>query len=478
MTNEVIKSFALPRRNLVIAAAGCGKTELIARAVASFAERRQLILTHTHAGVRALRDRLKNVKADPKFYRVDTIAGLALRYATSFPKISGCSVIEPKTEEDYRNVYTSCLSAFNNSHIRDVILKTYSGFYVDEYQDCTKRQHSIIMLLAQFLPCRIVGDPLQGIFDFVKDDPLVDWNKDVFPHFSRLPDLTTPYRWIRKNEKLGAWLSKVRLSLLNGKMIDLGSYRIPLCTNCNRIAKQLETCKRLLAYKRDTIAVIRKWDKQAYSLGKNLRGLYSCMEEVECRTLMKFCNKFDQSTPTQRPYIILTFVKECVTSFPSVLKTLLKTYEEEKIPSSRITLKYPNLITAIEALKKTKNFKPIDRVLDEIISIQDVKIYRRELYNELRKAVLNFDPNRDNSLSSSAWRSRESARRVGRPISYRTVARTLLVKGLEFDHVIIPDIDDFDDAKNLYVALTRGSRSLKILSKEKLITRPIPNFSC
>jgi hypothetical protein len=30
-------------------------------------------------------------------------------------------------------------------------------------------------MLAELLPCRILGDPLQGIFGF-NEDPLVDWN--------------------------------------------------------------------------------------------------------------------------------------------------------------------------------------------------------------------------------------------------------------------------------------------------------------
>jgi hypothetical protein len=37
---------------------------------------------------------------------------------------------------------------------------------VDEYQDCSLDQHELICLLSEILPCRILGDPLQGIFSF------------------------------------------------------------------------------------------------------------------------------------------------------------------------------------------------------------------------------------------------------------------------------------------------------------------------
>ena len=43
------------------------------------------------------------------------------------------------------------------------------------------------------------------------------------------------------------------------------------------------------------------------------------------------------------------------------------------------------------------------------------------------------------------------------------------MKGLEFDHVVVLDADGFD-ARNLYVALTRGAKSLTIVSRDKIIT--------
>lgn len=43
------------------------------------------------------------------------------------------------------------------------------------------------------------------------------------------------------------------------------------------------------------------------------------------------------------------------------------------------------------------------------------------------------------------------------------MSRTLLIKGLEFDHALVLSADELD-ARNLYVALTRGSRSLTVLT--------------
>ena len=61
-------------RGSIVAAAGCGKTEQITRAV-SFSDCRRLILTHTHACVDAMAERLSFRRVPPDKYRVDTIAG-------------------------------------------------------------------------------------------------------------------------------------------------------------------------------------------------------------------------------------------------------------------------------------------------------------------------------------------------------------------------------------------------------------------
>ena len=66
-----------------------------------------------------------------------------------------------------------------------------------------------------------------------------------------------------------------------------------------------------------------------------------------------------------------------------------------------------------------------------------------------------------------------SLRAHGRAIDTNCVSRTLLIKGLEFDHALILDADEFDKgqkagdgARNFYVAVTRGTRSLTILSSK------------
>ena len=72
----------------VVAPAGFGKTYLIAEAVSRSANR-QLVLTHTYAGVNVLRRKMRELKVSNRAFRVDTIASWALRLSLSYLSTSG-----------------------------------------------------------------------------------------------------------------------------------------------------------------------------------------------------------------------------------------------------------------------------------------------------------------------------------------------------------------------------------------------------
>jgi len=69
-----------------------------------------------------------------------------------------------------------------------------------------------------------------------------------------------------------------------------------------------------------------------------------------------------------------------------------------------------------------------------------------------------------------AVRAREQSRVLGRSVPRRAVGSTLLLKGLEADVSIVLDTDVLD-ARNLYVALTRGSRRLVVCSTSPVLQR-------
>lgn len=93
---------------------------------------------------------------------------------------------------------------------------------------------------------------------------------------------------------------------------------------------------------------------------------------------------------------------------------------------------------------------------------------RRELFYEMLRAIKGFESGDHDSLREAAWHIRNITRRSGRKLGQCTIGTTLLVKGLEFDHSIILDADGMDK-KNLYVAMTRGAKTLTILSRGQVL---------
>ena len=145
------RDLAKATRSYLIAPAGCGKTHLIAEAIAKHGSARELILTHTHAGVAALRKKLNDLGAQSAQFHVATIAGWALSYARSFPNTSGLSSTTP-TGKDWTGVYSAAGELLGRSSVKEIVRASYGGMYVDEYQDCTVEQHQLILQLADILP--------------------------------------------------------------------------------------------------------------------------------------------------------------------------------------------------------------------------------------------------------------------------------------------------------------------------------------
>src|SRR4051812_10047360 len=166
MSDATVEALIDAKRGVVTAAAGCGKTEAIALAVCTLgAAGRQLVLTHTHAGVAALKRRMAKLNVPPSHYRIETIAGWCLRLAAHYPQLSGLTTTQPVAAE-WGETYKAAHQLIQFSALREVVCATYGGVFVDEYQDCSIAHHQVIKVLAEILPCRILGDPLQGIFDF------------------------------------------------------------------------------------------------------------------------------------------------------------------------------------------------------------------------------------------------------------------------------------------------------------------------
>lgn len=454
------------QRGAMIAAAGFGKTHIIAKAVAAHGGDRELILTHTHAGVEAIRERLARMNVPAKAFHVDTIAGWALRLATAFPKTSALSTLQPRNSKEFLSIYESARRLLQLRPIQEIMCASYSGVYVDEYQDCSVAQHAIVCALLDILPCRIVGDPLQGIFDFGDNEP-IQWKQNIDPLFEAVDGPNTAWRWEQSNPALGEWLRHVRDCLMAGKGISLKNAPITWIDGSNsnyKLRRQLKACFDL-AKGGESVIAIHQMPNQCQFIASRLKSRYSCVEAIELDELYNYASLIKESHGYNRAVAVLDFAGICMTAVKSKFGTIRRALVEKRVPKVRTHM--PQVKVLLDICEEDSLY-PVISALHTMVQVPGAHVYRRELMREMERAINAVLSGDSVSLLDAAWLVRNRTRRLGRILPRCAVGTTLLVKGLEFDHAIVLDADNYN-ARNLYVALTRGSKSLTIVSKKRHI---------
>lgn len=455
----------------LVAPAGYGKTHLIASSTALSAGR-QLILTHTYAGVNALRRKMRSLGVSDKLYRIDTIASWSLRLSLSYSGRSGWTMERPADNEQWNAVYEACARLLDHTFIRKLVRASYSGLYVDEYQDCSVAQHGIILKLARELPIRVLGDPLQGIFDFGGQNS-VDWVRDIEGNFVRLGALEVPYRWLNAGaDDLGAWLRNVRARLDHGQSVDLtvdrpGSVRfVRVGEPSGLFLSQSDTCRYFECDRTHTAIAIHKgsqdYKAKCHALARNLGGKFSSIEEVEGKALFSFIRKLSRATTEAARFReVIAFAKQCMTTVEQSLSAGTVRGEPVVIRSST---RNPEIARKANAYLAAPSSAAMGEFLRALKVVSGIEVVRSDLFYRALGVLDKHVSHPELSLMGAADKYHGEFRHKGRPGGARKqVGTTLLVKGLEFDHAIVLDATSLS-RKELYVALTRGARSLTIIS--------------
>lgn len=460
-------------KGYVIAPAGFGKTHLIALAV-NEAKNRQLILTHTFAGVHSLKKKMQTLNVCSSKYQIDTIASFTLRLCLAYPKSSKWNIQKPVGEE-WNKLYNSGINLLEKEFIRRIIKNSYAGVYVDEYQDCSQPQHKLIMNLANELPCRILGDPLQGIFDF--NQTAVDWDKEVFTDFEKLGELEIPWRWQRSGAtELGDWLKSTREHLITGKKVDLSITLPKGLTKLNVDINDYSNKKRLKVFydfkgSSDSVIAIQAGDQQSknktHRLARDLAGLFCSIEEIEGKSLFSILVKIQKAKQGKDCLLlVIEFAKSCFTGVASILSAATLRGEYGK-PSK--STKHPEILSVANDYFLNSCSENLLKLILTLKNNSEISIFRRDLINRFINILQIHCKNETITLIEAADAYQKEFRHTGRPLKYsRQIATTLLIKGLEYDHAIVLDTQNMS-TKELYVALTRGSKTLTIITDKNHI---------
>jgi len=444
----------------VVAPAGHGKTEVIAQAAAM--GRRSLILTHTHAGVHAIRARLKRMRVPTAQVAVDTIAGWCTRYAYAFPGVAQPPDGDPQNNAEWEQLYRGTTQALQIAAIRQVVAASYDRILVDEYQDCNGLQHELVRALSSIVPTIVFGDPMQGIFEFA--GATLNWNTDIHPHFPLAGTLDVPHRWSEKNPALGQWIAETRQKLLLGQPIDLQDPRINARSSSN--AFDMAILFEGMEGREGSFAAIHCNKGICYRLASAANGGYQAIEEVAAKGLMDFAREWDAAADARGKFQSLkTLTDACyhkITPDPGTPPDPTDEAVRLALQDTARGLIYGNGAAAAVKFIALARTRPA------------WKMYRSGLWRDAENACNELAAERTESMVEAANRIKQRTSNMGRRLPTRTVSTPLLLKGLEFDHVVIPDATHFlserqAQAKLFYVAISRATQSLTIGSSSRFL---------
>lgn len=454
---------------LVEAHAGCGKTHTIATCV-SLVQGRSLILTHTHAGVASIRAKLEKQGVDSSRYTVSTIDSYVQKYVLAF--YMGSDIPQQNDSSYYAFILAQAVQIFKTTPVRAIIKNSYTSLFVDEYQDCTKLQHKVIMQLAGILKIYLFGDSLQGIFNF-SNNPTVSFDTDLPEGFLRHGFiLKEPYRWKEVNENLGHDIEKIRNELELGKDIDL--YQYPSI----RFIKVND--RELARYPKNEVHEL---------ITQNGELLFITPHSYNIEVRLGFASKYRMRVSvleanTEKDFFILAQSLDTVVSnkqiisMTKVLETIFKSSIGEWInlqngqiirKRSLADQKYSRSVKEIHSqLLNDFSLNNLKCFLIEGSKLPRVKCYRKELFADLIKS-LDLAMSERFSIYEAMCQVRNKKAVIGRTIKGRYIGTTLLTKGLEFKTVVILDAQDFKDPKNFYVAISRAQENLIIFSSKTVL---------
>jgi len=489
------REFIEGRKTMLVAPAGYGKTHTIAECL-KHTNGKQLILTHTHAGVASIRDKIKKTDIESATYRIETISSFAQKYSHSF--YTAKDMPDQESKEYHAFVTQKAKEIFTSPAVKMVIAASYAGLFVDEYQDCTKDQHAMISALSDILPTHILGDPMQGIFNF--NGNTVDFEKDL-GEFDMFSELSVPHRWYQEgnNSELGDILKGYRKELESQNPIYLTSnhdnglyvvtvrpgdflnarskYRMGL----NKLIKNPDNnpdydslliivpeyhefmgsgarvpkgdikhraqIRAQIDYSKSLILLEAIDDKSFYAVAKKADGLICGIVRAR-KKIIKI----------RRDALDGLFNKMDLDKWFNTTGLKNKKSSNDKNRCSKFQAKAeafisnPSTANLYEMVLDAKYGLKLKHKRDEIIF---------SFLNALKEAGQS-----NISVHEAMKKNRNFIRRSGRKVHGKCIGTTLLTKGLEFDTVAILDAHRFDCPKHLYVALTRCCKKLIIFTEQ------------
>ena len=313
-----------------------------------------------------------------------------------------------------------------------------------------------------------LADPLQAIFGF-RGSRTPSWDNEVCKHCPVAKELRRPWRWINAHsEDLGLWLLDVRQRLLSGHSVDLGTAPDSVLwfnlANKQEYATQLEAARLTPPSTHDSVLIIADQTnrERQRTFARNTPGAVT-VEAVDLQDLVSFSRSFLPNRTNALEHL-LAFAGSVMTAVgtPQLIQRV-RTLERGRAIKPATAVEQ----AALDFLR-LQNYGSVITSLMQLRAQHSARLYRPTIYWSAIRALRLCSESGTLSLHDASIRVREQNRLFGRPLPRRSVGSTLLLKGLEAEGVVILDADRLN-ARNLYVAMTRGSKMVAVCSREQVL---------
>ena len=426
-----------------------------------------LVLTHTNAGVHALRSRMARSKIASAKARVTTLDGWSLQVVNSYPELSGHR--PDLAAINYPTLRKAAIRAVSSGALDAILRASYSRVIVDEYQDCNDAQHRLVTELAQRLPCCVLGDPLQRIFDFA--EALPDWDGTVLSAFPLEGTLNDPWRWIRQGEEdFGRWILAIRNDLENGRGVDLATAPANLTwiravDAAEQNAAEAKAIATLRAIGTPTSLIVGSAidPSSRVAFAKAHHGV-QVVERADMPEIKDAAAEIGGEKDLKRLNKVLKFARSVMSGIDKPFVDRLNDLNAGRaVPSDDIERSFLSA-------RQSATFGNLARMLESWRLTPGLRVFRPDLLAVMLDGMRRTTD--DGDLKASVLSVREAKRSGGRQIPSMGIGSTLLLKGLEAEHVLILEAGAMN-ACNAYVALSRASKAITVISNKSVIGRSL-----
>jgi hypothetical protein len=199
------------------------------------------------------------------------------------------------------------------------------------------------------------------------------------------------------------------------------------------------------------------------------KGIYSIMESLNGSYMHDQLRKLEQLGSAGSAKWLAEVAKSCFSQLGDIKAEDIRRLEKNQ---TLVGLKRPAVIKTIgilESVRLEPTFAAISEAMYSIATAGEGICYAHEAWFDMASALgrAAFDETQNPIQHLAVIRNR--LRYSGRKPREKLLSKTLLVKGLEYDHAIIANADAIGSHKHLYVAMTRPRKTLTILSESPII---------